>query len=55
MEILFKQDLELCRIRMISDIEKILEANFKHTKEDEQRNLKIFYYDKKKNKYPSFR
>ncbi|WP_367331382.1 helix-turn-helix domain-containing protein [Sphingobacterium multivorum] len=28
MEILSKQDLELFRIRMISDIEKILAANF---------------------------
>lgn len=34
MEILSKQDLELFRIRMIADIEKILEANFNNTQED---------------------
>ncbi|MDQ1805089.1 helix-turn-helix domain-containing protein [Chryseobacterium sp. CKR4-1] len=34
MEILSKQDLELFRIRFISDIEKMLEANFNLTKED---------------------
>lgn len=34
MENLSKQDLELFRIRMISDIEKILKANNDHTKLD---------------------
>lgn len=34
MEILSKEDLELFRIRMISDIEKLLEASFDHMKDD---------------------
>lgn len=34
MEILSKEDLELFRIRIISDLEKILEANLNSTKED---------------------
>ncbi|WP_353148553.1 helix-turn-helix domain-containing protein [Chryseobacterium sp.] len=34
MEIVSKQDLELFRIKLISDIERILEADFNLSKED---------------------
>ncbi|KKO89127.1 hypothetical protein AAW12_23620 [Sphingobacterium sp. Ag1] len=34
MEFISKQDLELFRLKMIGDIEKILESNFNYAKED---------------------